>query len=115
MLSFLRVLRNSLLLAVTLIACDALTTYLLASLHFAFVEIMGDLMLVQVAALFIGAGLIDFSTSIGAAQFRKMTLRSGKDFSSAKHKESDRRASVLLLAGLVMFAILVVFAALGLA
>ena len=68
---------------------------------------MGDFMLVEAATLFIVAGLIDFSTSIGAVQFRKIILASKQEYSAIKHKGYERKALILLIAGLILLGILV--------
>jgi hypothetical protein len=107
MLTLLKILRRSLLLAVGLLAADVAAGYLLTYLRFSFVETFGDLMLGEIALLFIAAGILDLGFSVGVAQFRKAFLESKQGYSSARHKEFERRAAVLLLAGLTLFAVLV--------
>jgi hypothetical protein len=107
MLSFLTIIRRSLLVVVIALAADGAIAYLLTLVQYAFAETMGDLMLVEAAALFILAGLIDFSTSIGATQFRKTVLASKQDYSPFKHKEYERRALIFLIAGLILLGMLV--------
>jgi hypothetical protein len=107
MLNFLGILRRAALLAGAIIAVDGLVAYLLSFLEYAFVEMFGDLVLVEVAVLFIVAGLIDFASSVGVAQFRKSFMSARDGYSALKHKESARRASVLVLAGLILFVLLV--------
>ena len=110
MLSFLNMLRRSLLLVAGLLAVDTVAGYLLTFLKYTFIEAMGDIMLVEVAALFILAGLLDFASSIGVTQFRKTFLASKQGYSSLKHKESERKALVFFLAGLILFLMLAVSA-----
>lgn len=108
MLRLLRVLRSSLQLTAALLAVDGGVAYVLTLLHYTLVESLGDLMLAEVAVLFILAGVLDFASSIGVAQFRKTFLGSKQGYSSSKHKASLRSASVLLVAGLILLAILIV-------
>ena len=93
-----------------LLVADGLAAYGLTFLNFRFVEVMGDLMLIEVAILFVLAGILDFSNSIGAAQFRKTMLGSKEGYSSSKHKETQRTALVYFLGGLIIFLMLIVLA-----
>ena len=93
-----------------LLVADSLAAYALTFLSYRFIEVMGDLMLIEVAILFVLAGLLDFSTSIGAAQFRKTILGSKQGYSSSKHKEAEKTALVYFLGGLIIFLMLIVFA-----
>jgi hypothetical protein len=99
------------LLSIVTLAVDGTIAYLLTFLHYAFFEIMGDLMLAEAAALFIIAGLVDFSASLGAVAFRKIILKSKGEYSAITHKEYERKASVFLIAGLILLGILVLVAA----
>jgi hypothetical protein len=112
MLTFLRILSRSLLIAAGAILGDGLVAYGMGLFGFSFVEAIGDLMLVEVAILFLVAGLIDFSSSVGAVQFRRAVLGSKQDYSQPAHKEAERKAAVLVLAGLFMFVLLTVVAVL---
>jgi hypothetical protein len=107
MLTFLRTLVRGTEWAAVLLVTDALVS---SSLGLGFVEILGDLMLVEVGVLFVLAGLIDFASSIGAAQFRKTILKSKEGYSDSKHKESERRASIALIAGVILFLLLILAA-----
>ena len=60
MLSFLTIMRKSLLVVVIALGADGAIAYLLTYAHYAFAETIGDFMLVEAAALFILAGLVDF-------------------------------------------------------
>jgi hypothetical protein len=111
----LRVLRSSLQLTLVLLAVDGGVAYVLTIFHYTLVESLGDLMLAEVAVLFILAGVLDFASSIGVAQFRKTFLGSKQGYSSSKHKSSLRSASILLVAGLMLLAILIVAAVFRLA
>jgi hypothetical protein len=91
-----------------MLAVDCVGAYLLTFVKYAFIEVIGDLMLGEVAVLFILAGLLDFGSSIGMIQFRRVVLASKEGYSSSKHKESERKASVLCLTGLFLFSILIV-------
>jgi hypothetical protein len=112
MLTFLRIIGRSLLIAAGAMLGDGLIAYRMVLFGFSFVEIMGDLMLVEVAMLFLVAGLIDFASSVGAVQFRKTVLGSKQEYSQSAHKEAEKRAAVLVLAGVFMFVILMAVAVL---
>ena len=110
MLPFLRIVVKSLRIAVIAIVLDSILAYVIMLYGFGFVEIFGDLMLVETAILLIIAGLIDFSSSIGAAQLRRVILHSKQEYSDAAHKEAERRAFAFFIAGLVLFATLIALA-----
>jgi len=112
MLTFPKILGRSLLIAASAILSDGLVSFGVTFLGFSFIEIVGDLILVEVAILFLIAGIIDFSTSVGAAQFRKTVLGSKQEYSQPAHKEAGRRALVLVLAGTFMFVMLIAIAVL---
>jgi hypothetical protein len=108
MLTFPKILARALLITAGAILCDAFASYGTSFLGFSFVEVMGDLMLVEVAILFLVAGIVDFSSSVGAAHLRQAVLGSKQEYSAFAHKEAERKAVVLVLAGAFMFLILVV-------
>ena len=110
MLTFPKVLTRSLTIAGGVMLVDSLIAIGMISLGFNFVEAMGDLMLVEVAVLFLVAGLIDFSSSVGAAEFRKTLLHSHQEYSQSAHKEAGRSALVFVTAGILLFAVLIVVA-----
>ncbi len=72
--------------------------------------ILGDLLLLEVAALFITAGLIDFSSSAALVQVRRALLSSSEQFSSSKRKDTERKAMVLVFAGSILLAAMIVLA-----
>jgi hypothetical protein len=78
--------------------------------NYPFAEVIGDFMLVEAAGFFIIAGLIDFSASLSAVQFRRVVLRSQREYSVATHKDYARKALVFLMVGLFLLGILVVVA-----
>jgi len=110
MLTFLTILGRSLRIASGLLVADSVAAYGLTFLGYSFIEIIGDLMLIEVAILFIIAGLLDFSSSVGAVQFRKTILGSKQEYSSSAHKEAERKASVFFLGGVILLFSLVVLA-----
>ena len=71
------------------------------------IGVIGDLMLAEVAVLFILAGILDFASSIGMAQFRKTFLSSNEDYSPEKRKERERTAAIFLFTGLVLLAAMI--------
>ena len=97
-------------MAFGLLVSDAVVAYLLSLLRYSFTEAIGDFVLIEIAALFILAGLLDFGSSIGVAQFKKVILDSKEDYSSTKHKDVERKALVFLLAGIILFIALTVLA-----
>ena len=110
MLTFPKILGRSLLIAAGAMLVDGLVASAATLFGFSFIEIMGDLMLVEVAVLFLMAGLVDFSGSVGATQLRKVVFGSGQ-YSPAAHKEAGRKALVFVLGGTFLFVILIAFAA----
>jgi hypothetical protein len=72
------------------------------------IGVLGDLMLVEVAVLFVMAGILDFASSIGMAQFRKAFLSSKEDYSPEKRKEKERTAMVFLFTGLSLLGFMIV-------
>ena len=75
MLTFLTIIGRSMRIAGVLLAADVLLSYCLTFLSYRFIETIGDSMLIEVALLFLLAGLLDFYSSVGAVQFRKVILR----------------------------------------
>jgi hypothetical protein len=72
------------------------------------IGVIGDLLLVEVAALFIIAGVLDFASSIGMTQFRKVILSSKEDYSPDKRRQTERAAMVYLFAGLILLLAMVI-------
>ena len=110
MLTFPRILARSLFIAVCAIFGDSLLSIGLTYFGSGFVEIIGDLMLIEVAVLFLVAALIEFSYSIGGTGFRKNVLGSKQGYSQSAHKEAGRKALALVFAGVFMFAVLIAVA-----
>jgi len=110
MLTFLAIFIKSVRNAGGIIAVDVLVTYVISFYGLSFIELVGDLMLVEVALLFIAAGLIDFSSSIGGVQLRKVIMGSKEGYSRSAHKEAEKRASLFFLTGLIIFLLLIVIA-----
>jgi len=78
-------------------------------------ELFGDLLLIETAALFLVAGILDFGSSVGFVGFRRFffthSRRSSEEsFSASKRKDTERRAMVLVVSGLTLFVILVLLA-----
>jgi len=71
---------------------------------------LGDLMLLEVAILTILGGLVEFSRSKGVYEFRRLTLHSKEEFSTAKHLEASRTAVMLFSGALMLFSILIILA-----
>lgn len=110
MLTFLTILGRSLRIAGGLLVADGLVAYVLTFLSYPFIETIGDIILIEVAILFIMAGVLDFSSSIGAVQFRKTILGSKQEYSSSAHKEAEKKASLFFLGGVILLLMLVALA-----
>jgi len=110
MLTFPKILGRSILICVSAIVVDALVSYATTLFGFSFIEIMGDLMLIEVAVLFLVAGIMDFSSSVGGVHLRKAVLGSRQEYSSSAHRETGRKALVLVVAGTLMFVTLIAIA-----
>jgi len=107
MLRLLTLVSSSLRIVGVLMLVDCVVAYGTLSLDFSFTGVLGDLVLVEGAILFLAAGLIDLSSSITAAEFRKTIFHTEEGYSSRAHKEAEKRALSFFLAGVIMFAILV--------
>jgi hypothetical protein len=110
MLTFPRILCRALLIVGFAVLGDGVVSFGSTRFGFSFIEVIGDVMLVEVAILFIVAALIEFSSSVGGAQLRRLVLGSRQEYSSSAHNEAGRKALVLVLAGMFMFAILIAIA-----
>ena len=73
-------------------------------------ETLGDLLLVEVAVLFILAGILDVGSSIGMAQLRRVVLASKEDFSSQNRKLAERRVMIVLFTGLILLTVMILLA-----
>jgi len=109
LLTYAAVMLRALKVAAFLLLVDSLIAIMPFStiIDFSPIGVMGDLMLAEVAVLFIVAGILDFSSSIGMAQFRKTFLSSKEDYSPEVRKEKERTAVVFLFTGLVLLAAMV--------
>jgi hypothetical protein len=110
MLTFPTIIGRTLRIVGGLLLADGLAAFALTFLSYRFIEILGDSVLIEVAILFILAGLLDFSRSIGAVQFRKMILGSKQEYSATAHKEAEKKALVFFLGGVILLSLLVVLA-----
>lgn len=104
MLSYAVVLRRSLITAALLLIGDFAVALLPFStiVDVSPIGVAGDLMLAEVALFFIIAGILDFASSVGMAQFRKAFLASKEAYSPEKRKERERTAMVFLFTGMVL-------------
>ncbi len=110
MLTFLSILGRSLRITGVLLVADGLASYGLTFLSYSFIETVGDSMLIEVAVLFLLAGLLDFYSSVGAVQFRKVIFGSKQEYSSSTHKEAEKKAAVFFLCGVTLLLILIALA-----
>ena len=73
------------------------------------IGIIGDLLLVEVAILFTGAGILDVSSSAGMTGFRKL-FSSSTEYSAAKRREVERHLMVFLATAFLLLAAMVALA-----
>ena len=109
MLTYTQVLLRSLKISASLLLINVLTTFLVRDVVYP-LEIFGDMLLVEIALLFLLAGFVDFGTSVALVQFRKSVFASKETFSAEKRKEAERRAIALVGSGLILLAILIILA-----
>jgi hypothetical protein len=111
MLAYADVFRRSVKYAGMLLAGDVVVAFLpfFAWIDSSPIGAIGDLLLVEVAVLFIGAGFLDISSSAGMTGFRKL-FSSNVEYSPTKRKEAERHAIVLLVTGLFLLAAMIVLA-----
>ena len=100
---------KSLKMSGALLVIDFLASFLLRNYLYPF-EVLGDLLLVETAVLFLTAGIIDFGSSLGFVQFKKTMGSSKEPFSAEKRKEMERRALVFVVSGSTLLGFLVLFA-----
>ena len=78
--------------------------------HVALIEILGDLLLFEIAVLFVLAGILDISYSLGTVQFRKALSSSKESFSIERRKIMEKQALAFVASGVTLMCILVAFA-----
>ena len=110
MLTYAAIIVRSLKIDAALFIIDVVTAFLPFSemIDMSPIGVIGDLLLAEVAALFIIAGVLDFASSIGMTQFRKVILSSKEDYSPDKRRQTERAALVYLFAGLILLLAMVV-------
>lgn len=74
-------------------------------------DLLGNIVFLQIAVLFIAAGLADFSQSFGSINLRKL-LGSKVDYSRKKHEETQRSAAALVISGVWLILFVLVLAVL---
>ena len=111
MLSGADVFRRSVTYAGALVAVDV-TVALLPFFNWidaSSTAVLGDLLLFEVAILFIIAGIIDVSTSAGMTGFRKL-FSSSVEYSTVKRREAERHVMVFIVTGVFLLAAIIVLA-----
>jgi len=108
-LTYPQVVLKSLKMSGALLVIDSLASFLLRNYVNPF-EVFGDLLLIESAALFLTAGIIDFGSSLGFVQFKKAMASSKEPFSAAARKDMERRALVFVTSGSTLLGLLVLFA-----
>jgi hypothetical protein len=98
------ILRRSLRVCGVLVVLDFVVALLVGIIGFSAADAFGDLLLLEVAAFFIGAGLLDLSSSVGMSQFRRAVTSSKEEFSPSKRSESEQHILVLFFVGSILFA-----------
>jgi hypothetical protein len=92
-----------------LLLIDSLASLLLHGYVYP-IDIFGDVLLMEIAALFLVAGIMDFGSSLGFIQFRKTMSSSKESFSAERRKTIERRALVFVVSGLTLLVILLLLA-----
>ena len=77
-LTFSQIVLSSLKMSGAFLVIDLLASYLLRIYVYP-IETLGDLMLFEAAALFLIAGIIDFGSSLGFIQFKKVLASSKRN------------------------------------
>jgi hypothetical protein len=108
--AYMHILRRGLTLAAIILIFNAIVGFASTWLGFRVTDAIGDLLLLEVAALFIGAGIVDFSTSVGISQIRRLIFPGKEGFSSSSRRESEFRALVLVVTGLFLCVIMILLA-----
>jgi hypothetical protein len=111
MLTYADVFRQSLKYSGIILAGDLVVAFLPFSswIDSSRIGTVGDLILVEVAVLFMIAGILDISSSAGMAGFRKL-FSPNVEFSSAKRREVERKAMVFLICGFLLLVAMIVLA-----
>jgi hypothetical protein len=104
LLTYAAIVIRSLKIGAVLFVIDSVVAFLPFSkmIDMSAIGVIGDLLLVEVAALFIIAGILDFVSSVGMTQFRKVLLSSKDDYSPDKRRQTERAAMVYLFAGIIL-------------
>ena len=110
MLTHIQVLVRSLKISSSLLFIDILITFLLRDFIYPF-ETFGDMLLVEIALLFLIAGFSDFGTSLAFAEFRKLVFGYKEAYSLQRRKDAERRALAFVGSGVTLLIILIILAA----
>jgi hypothetical protein len=73
------------------------------------IGVIGDLLLVEIAVLFIVGGIFEIGSSAGMMGFRKL-FSPNMEYSASKRKEAERRAMVFLVAGFLLLVVMITLA-----
>jgi hypothetical protein len=108
-LTYTQVVLRSFRISGTLLVVNGLAVILLKGIIHP-LELFGDLLLVETSLLFLLAGIVDFGSSLGFAQFRKLIGGSKEAFTLGLRKEAERRALIFVASGVTLFIIMVFLA-----
>lgn len=100
---------KSLKISAVILAIDSLGALLLHN-YLSPYAVFGDLLLIETAALFIIAGVLDYGSSLAFVHVRRLMSPTREAFSASKRKESERRALVFVSSGGTLFGILILLA-----
>jgi hypothetical protein len=111
MLTYTDVVRRSAKYACLLLAGDVVIALLPFStwIESSSMGTIGDLLLVEVALLFTGAGILDIGSSAGMTGFRKLFSPS-TEYSVSKRREIERHVMVFLATALLLLAAMIALA-----
>ena|GEM_PF-6782093 len=100
--------RKGLLVAAGVLIADLAISELLSLMGIPPIHVLGDLLLLEVAVLAILGGVVEFSGSIGAYEFRQLLFRAKEELPTTRHKDASKKALVPFCAALALFLVLAV-------
>lgn len=109
MLTYTQIMWRSIKIFTIITLANVVLALALMSLGLALREAIADFSLLEAAVLFILAGIVDLSSSVGVAQLRKLILSSKEKYSPNRRRD-EREGLVLLIPGLMLFALVLLSA-----
>jgi len=94
---------------ITITFANVVLALVLTSLGLALREVIADFSLLEAAVLFVLAGIVDLSSSVSAAQFRRLIFSSKEQY-SVDRRRNGTEGLALLIPGLMLFALVLLLA-----